>query len=130
MKNQRLLEMTERNNRVLGEKVKKRRQELGLTQTELAIMIGYSHPSSIQKLEAGERGIPASVIDSLAKALYVPSSFFYGNDAPEDNGLTKDMNELIGLFRLLDKYERAIVIDAAKSVYRNSTLKTKEESEG
>ena len=52
-----------------GERVKKRRIELGLSQDELARMMNYGHRSSIQKLESGENSIPQDKIERLAECL-------------------------------------------------------------
>lgn len=39
-------------------RIKKRREELGLTQEELGIKLGYTSRSSIAKIEAGKIDIP------------------------------------------------------------------------
>ena len=47
----------------------KRRKELGMTQTELALKTGYLEKSSISRIEKGEIDLPISKIEVLAKAL-------------------------------------------------------------
>lgn len=56
----------------VGEKVKSKRDELGITQDELAQMTGYSgknRKTSINKIEKGLQGIPKNKIPAFAKAL-------------------------------------------------------------
>lgn len=53
----------------IGERIKHLRTSLGMTQDELAKLIGYKSRSSIQKIESGERDITQSTIVAFAKAL-------------------------------------------------------------
>ena len=53
----------------LYENIRKRREELGLTQTELAHLVGYKSKSAIARIENGGIDIPASKILALANAL-------------------------------------------------------------
>ncbi len=53
----------------LYENIKKRRQELGLTQMELAKKLGYTNRASISKVEAGVVDLSQSRIIQFAKAL-------------------------------------------------------------
>ena len=46
----------------LGEKIKKRREELGLSQEDLALMLGYKSRSSIAKIEADINDLTQSKI--------------------------------------------------------------------
>lgn len=49
--------------------IKNRRLELGMSQEELAIKMGYTSRSTIAKIEAGKNDIPQSKIQAFAKAL-------------------------------------------------------------
>ena len=53
----------------LCKRIKARREELGMTQEELAQKLGYKSRSSISKIEAGINDIPLSKIKAFAKAL-------------------------------------------------------------
>ena len=53
----------------LYENIKHRREELGLSQQDLADMLGYKSRSTIAKIEAGENDIPQSKIKAFAIAL-------------------------------------------------------------
>ena len=53
----------------LGKKLKQAREQAGLSQEELARMLGYQSRSSINKIEAGVQKPPLSTIKAFAKAL-------------------------------------------------------------
>ena len=57
---------------MLGTQVRKRRQELGLTQKELAERLGYTSRSTINKIELGINDVPLSKLENFAKVLKVP----------------------------------------------------------
>lgn len=63
-----------------GEIIKQLRTEKGLTQEELAKAVGYSHKSSINKIETGASDISQSKLARIAKVLDVtPDYLFFGN---------------------------------------------------
>ncbi|MBM6968654.1 LexA family protein [Pseudoramibacter alactolyticus] len=53
----------------LYKNIKKRRQELKISQSKLAEMVGYTNRSSIAKIEAGKIDLPQSKIVEIAEAL-------------------------------------------------------------
>lgn len=76
----------------VGENIKRIRKELGITQDELAVRCGYSHRSSINKIETGQAGVPDDKILLFASALHVtPDFLFYGD---QDEEMTVEMNLL------------------------------------
>lgn len=62
----------------IGESIRKRREELGYTQEELAKKLGYKSKSTITKIEMGINDITQSKIFAFAQALDVPTSFLMG----------------------------------------------------
>lgn len=58
--------------------IKKRREELGLSQEELAEKLGYKSRSSINKIELGLSDIPFAKIPSFAKALDIKPEVLMG----------------------------------------------------
>ena len=62
----------------LGKKIKQRREELGLSQDELARMLGYKHKSSINKIELGAADVPRAKVPAIAKALGMTAIEFSG----------------------------------------------------
>ena len=59
----------ESSRREFGKRVKERREELNMSMDELAKLMGYSHRSSIQKIESGENSIPQDKVELLANCL-------------------------------------------------------------
>lgn len=62
----------------IGEKIRLRREELGMSQDELAKKCGYASRVSISKIESGERDVPKSKIELFARALRVLPEYLMG----------------------------------------------------
>lgn len=63
----------------MGLRIKKLREEKGLSQSELAIAVGYKEKTSIAKVEAGKIDLPQSKITAFAKALDTTTSYLFGD---------------------------------------------------
>ncbi len=66
----------------LSRRVRQRREELGLSQEELADRMGYRSKSSITKLEKGVNDLPQSKLEELAAALNTTPAWLLGLDIP------------------------------------------------
>lgn len=55
----------------VGEKIAKYREEKGMSQEELAHILGYKSRSTINKVELGERNVPKKMIAQLSNVLGV-----------------------------------------------------------
>ena len=64
----------------LYKRIRRRREELGLSQDELAKKLGYKSRSSINKIEKGENDIPQSKIVAFAEALDTTPEYLMGWD--------------------------------------------------
>lgn len=62
-------------NMTIGERIAKRREELGYTQEELAKKMGYSGKSIISKTENKKNDIKLNTVSRFAKALDCTESF-------------------------------------------------------
>ena len=62
----------------LGERIKQRRTELGLSQAELASRLDYGDRSTIAKIESGKNDLNQSKIILFAEALNTTPSFLMG----------------------------------------------------
>lgn len=62
----------------IGTRIKQKREELGLSQDELAVKMGYKSRSSINKIENGTNDIPQSKVVAFAKALGTSVSYLMG----------------------------------------------------
>lgn len=71
----------------IGKRIKSRRVELHMTQTDLARKLGYKDKSSISKIEKGNTDISQSDVVRFAQALRTTEAYLMGwiNDADEKN---------------------------------------------
>lgn len=98
----------------VGERIKLRRLELKLSQSELAKKAGYSDKSAISKLEHSENDITLKQVKRIADALDVSPSFLIGwetslvdylVDDPTLSPTEKIMIELESLYIRNDLYK-------------------------
>ena len=68
----------------IGERIQQRREELGLTQDELAEKVGYSTRFSIVKIESGKSSVPTKKLDIFAKALHTTVSYLLGKENEDE----------------------------------------------
>ena len=79
---------------VIGIQIKKRREELGLTQEELANILGYKSRSSINKIELGKNDITQHKVVAFAKALNTTPAYLMGwtdSDTQKKNDILSDI---------------------------------------
>ena len=81
----------------IGDRIRLRREQLGLTQDELAQAMGYKSRSSINKIEKGVNEPPQSIIVNFAKILKTTPAYLMGWEDEQD----KDTE----LSELMQKYE-------------------------
>lgn len=73
------------------ENIRTRREQLGMSQEDLARKMGYKSRSSINKIESGENDIPQSKIEAFAKALNTTPAYLMGweDEKKADNEVQK-----------------------------------------
>ena len=62
----------------IGDKIKKRREELGMSQMELALKVGFTSRSAITKVEKNINGVTGTKVEQFAKALQTTPSYLMG----------------------------------------------------
>ncbi len=62
----------------IGKRIKEKREELGLTQLQLAERMGYTSKSAVCKVERGDDNITTDRVRKFAKALNCSESFLMG----------------------------------------------------
>ena len=104
----------------IGDRVRARRIEKGMTQSELAQRLGYKSKSSVAHIENG-RDIPRAMIVELSEILDTTPGYLMGwNDEqtrPETittEPLTGDERRLLDLFRQLTPKEQGSLIGRAE----------------
>lgn len=79
----------------IGDKIKARRIEMGLSQDELASKLGYSSRSSVSKIEKGFNDIPQSKIKAFADALDTTPAYLLGlEDEKESETLDNQIHTI------------------------------------
>lgn len=78
---------------MLGTQIRKRRQELGWSQEELANKMGYASKTTINKIELGINDIPQSKIMKFAEVLGISVAWLL---ELEDFGKRQRIADLIG----------------------------------
>ena len=87
-----------------GERIQQRRKELGMTQDDLAVALGYKSRSSINKIEKGEREIPVKLLNDLAAALFTTTEYILGsNDVPSKE--ESDFRKILSLFNRMNEIQ-------------------------
>lgn len=81
----------------IPDRIKMRREELGMSQGELARKIGYSNRSAVCKIEKGEREIRQGTIVRIAAALKTTPSYIMGWD--EEESMTAQVADALGVHR-------------------------------
>ncbi len=95
-----------------GIRIKIRREELGMTQEELAKKLGYKNRSSINKIELGERRLTQTKIVSIANILGVSPLYILGMDEHTSGSIysmTSEEQDLILAYRRADDATKQII---------------------
>lgn len=93
----------------VGERIAKRRKELGLTQQELASKMGYSSKTTINKIELGINNVSDKKLFAFAEALDVDVAWLLGATEQIFN-LTSKRKHLLELIESLsDEQVEAIL---------------------
>ena len=105
----------------LYENIKKRRQELGLSQQELAERVGYSGKSMISQIESGIVDLPESMIMKFAIALDTTPAYLMGwndefpekifDESFEKSGQTSRLRYYLDMFSKLSEQSQNSVIE-------------------
>lgn len=101
-----------------GERIKRRREELGYSQTDLARMIGVS-PPAVSQFESGTRFPSSSVLVRLADALKVTMEYLLGKKVDLDiEDMLKDLRlgMVVRDYMSLGKEDKKVVNRVIKSL--------------
>lgn len=95
----------------VGAYVKKRREELGLSQGDIIDALGYKSRNAVSNIEVGIEGLPAKRIYDWADILEVPRDAFFKFATGQATGVESESNgnalqtagekELVELYRAL-----------------------------
>lgn len=102
----------------IGKRIRSKREELGITQEELAKMLGYKNKSTIAKIENGTNDITQSKVLEFATALHTTVAYLMGWDESKSSsvsdslGLTPLEQQIILEYRKSDEITKAMVLRA------------------
>lgn len=106
----------------IGARIMERRQQLGLTQEELAFRMGYKTKSAINKIELGINDVSQSKVVKFAEALHTSVAYLMGweeqKEKPtvQDDGLSKEKQELIDCIKKLPEDKIQVLLQVARSI--------------
>ena len=106
----------------IGMRIKKRREELDMTQEDLAAALGYKSKSSINKIELGVQNLKQSKIKAIADALSTTPAYIMGWDEESDQVADDRPHYIIdpdAEKMIVDMYENPdlrVVFDCARKV--------------
>lgn len=116
----------------IGERIKTRREELGMSQEDLAHKLGYKNRSSINKIELDKQNLRQTKIKAIADALDTTPAYIMGweNVSPDEQfhkeldgyfqemrevaveeAYSKEERELLENFRSLDEAEKRMIVE-------------------
>jgi len=102
----------------IAERIRNRRLELGMSQDELARLMGYKSRSSIYKIEASGQDLPRKKIVKLAEALHTTPEYIMGwEEKPKEKEPVKiqfSEEARTNLYRLIDSLADKIKLDNSK----------------
>lgn len=109
----------------LGDKMKKRRKEIGLTQIDLAE--GICTQAMVSRLEQRKVRPSRDLMEKLAERLEVPMSYFYGEDSLESaNTKSLQLNKMIRKHLERREYDSiAYLVEMNESLIAHSTGENK-----
>ena len=77
----------------LGEKVRLKREELNLSQEELAEKMNYKSKTSIHKIEVGITDLPLSKVKELAAVLNTTPAYLMGWEDKKENNIFSQLTD-------------------------------------
>ncbi len=102
-------------NKEIGEKIKKRRRELGISQEKLAEALNVTY-QQVQRYENGTNSLNLLNVQIIADALSVPVSYFFENDERTLKVAEAAAPYLAGKEGKLLRYFREIKDDSSKNI--------------
>ena len=107
----------------VGENISLIRKQLGWTQEELALRMGYKSKSTINKIELGINDIPQSKIVKFAEVLGTTPAQLMGWEeeekaSPEEPKLTEGEKMVLELFRKIPEDRQAEALELLRVALR------------
>lgn len=102
----------------IGDKIKKRRLELGMSQQELAEAMGYTSKSTINKIELGKNDVTQTKVMKFANVLKTTPAYLMDWEEDDSLGdyeenieyLSKNYPDLVDLYNEIHANEQLVVL--------------------
>ena len=100
----------------IGNRIRERRKELGITQEELAKKLGYAHRASVNKIELGSRSLIQQRIADIAEALHTTPEYIMGWEKKPINNRAQNVKDNLSAriekqIRQLNDTDKRAVLD-------------------
>ena len=103
----------------LGTRIRQRREQLGLTQDELAQKMGYKSRSSVNKIESGANDIPQSKVQAFADALDTTSTWLLGLEPIQADAELEEYLE-----QLKNREDMRMLFSVTKNATKEDVMRT------
>lgn len=102
----------------IGKRIKIKREELHMTQEELAAKLGYKSKTTIAKIENGTNDIVQSKVVAFASVLNTTPAYLMGWEEPPaaPNPLPSDQQQLNDIYSQLDRPNKKKVLTYSKNL--------------
>lgn len=111
---------------IIGQRIRARREELGMSQEALAFAVGYKSRTSINKIELGKTDLLQSMVKKLAIELHTTPGYIMGDkDTSESEKMSTPISEsgrsaeFRNLFIKLTADEQSLIIAQIKGILSN-----------
>ena len=114
----------------VGNKIRTRREELGLSQEQLATLIGYKTRGAVSKLENGDREISFKKMMEISKALQVDEKYFWVEQEPKKlNPKTEHWSNLYNNLSDELKAQADYMLNMTEAMFFNQEIKEEDMEE-
>ena len=114
----------------VGNKIRTRREELGLSQEQLATLIGYKTRGAVSKLENGDREISFKKMMEISKALQVDEKYFWVEQEPKKfNTKTEHWSNLYNNLSDELKAQADYMLNMTEAMFFNQEIKEEDMEE-
>ena len=90
----------------IGSRIRAAREERGLSQLDLAKALGFHSATAVSLIEAGERGVPATILERLGDVLHCDIKYFLG----QENHLKLDVKVALRADKDLSKEDKDAIL--------------------
>jgi len=102
--------------KTVGDRIRERREELGMTQLELAKRLGYKTKSTITKIETNINSPTMPMVAKFAEALMVKPSYLMGWEDPQTPSYYPDPTVTVVANKLKDNDNYRVLFEAVSKV--------------